>query len=474
MTRFAACFFSSILITVPLVPQTNPERQFSSLVSPDTLREYVQTLSSFGNRWGGTPSGDRAAAWIAGTMRRFGLEVTVQKDPERLVFVNLRWRLRVVEPRSLRRLIRNDGLAGFSPSVPVTTAELVDPDVDDAELGGKAVLTHRQVTESLYDEIVRQEGVAILSYAPGDSTIYPDWAMLTPLSPSSDHPIPLYNISYRNGERLRRELRKGTTVRLSFGASTMITNGAPLTVVGRIRGTGQGRYIICAHGDSDSGGPGADDNASGVAGVLEMARVLSGMIRAGRLSKPVPNLDFVVWGSEYYSTEHFVQRERDSLHTILGVLNYDQIGTGASRNCVYFESNDVPHNAALLSVLDSVGRGFAGKRGFWEEATTNPSQGGTDSYVFLPDHLTRLDVPEVLIPSVTIYTAAWNSPRRIVQTDGWSSNAWKGPRDTVIIDYSRYYHSTRDVPSLTTEREPFNMVWAVKAVGIAMLRLAWK
>jgi hypothetical protein len=30
-----------------------------------------------------------------------------------------------------------------------------------------------------------------------------------------------------------------------------------------------------------------------------------------------------------------------------------------------------------------------------------------------------------------------------------------------------------DLPSLTTDKEPFNMVWGVKAVGIALLRLAW-
>ena len=35
-------------------------------------------------------------------------------------------------------------------------------------------------------------------------------------------------------------------------------------------------YIVGAHYDSVQGSPGADDNASGVAGVLEAARVLSG------------------------------------------------------------------------------------------------------------------------------------------------------------------------------------------------------
>ena len=82
-------------------------------------------------------------------------------------------------------------------------------------------------------------------------------------------------------------------------------------------------------------------------------------------------------------------------------------------------------------------------------------------------------MPEAKIPSVTIYTAAWDVKTTMAQTAGWQSKAWKGSADSVVIDYSRYYHSSLDAPELTTDKEPFNMVWAVKAVGIALLRLAW-
>ena len=41
------------------------------------------------------------------------------------------------------------------------------------------------------------------------------------------------------------------------------------------------------------------------------------------------------------------------------------------------------------------------------------------------------------------------------------------------MDDSAYYHSAGDTPENTTEREPQNMVRAVKAAGLALLRLAW-
>jgi hypothetical protein len=128
----------------------------------------------------------------------------------------------------------------------------------------------------------------------------------------------------------------------------------------------------------------------------------------------------------------------------------------------------------LLRTLQRIGEDYVGKKAFWREATTNPSQGGTDSYVFLPNYLNRLGVPVVEIPSVTIFTAAWQESKAIYQPKEWRTEAWKGPADSVYIDYSEYYHSSLDTPEMTTDREPFNMTWGVKAVGIALLRLAWR
>ncbi|MEX2116872.1 MAG: M28 family peptidase [Bacteroidota bacterium] len=467
--------FTLFLVSNIVPAQNSIEKQLSVQVSQTNLRGHVRTLVGFGNRWGGTPSGDRAARYVAETLNRYGLEVETITDPERLVFVHTKWSLRIGRPRRLRGLIKNEWLAGFSPSVKSTRARLVDL-VDEEQrdsLEGAAVLTERLVDSELYDQLVNRGAVAILSFAPGDSMSYAGWSMISNLPESSENKIPLYNLSWGNGNRLRNELRAGETIELTFDARTRVESGSPKTVTGLLRGSSDQYFIVCAHGDSDAGGPGADDNASGVAGVLEMARVLTHMIRNGKLDRPTVGIKFVVWGAEYYSTEHFVRTHGERLADIAGVLNYDEIGTGATRNCIYFESNDVEHNRELLIVLNSIGEEYYGKAGFWEEATTNPSQGGTDSYVFLPEHLERLSAPSALIPSVTVYTAAWNSLRTFPQTEGWTSRAWKGHPDSVTIDFSRYYHSSHDLPEVTTEREPFNMSWAVKAIGIALLRIAW-
>ena len=242
-------------------------------------------------------------------------------------------------------------------------------------------------------------------------------------------------------------------------------------MAGAIRGS-RGYYLVTAHGDSDAGGPGADDNASGVATVLEIARVLSSLAKDGRF-RPAFSIRFVIWGTEYHSAKVYIEREGVRLADCLGVINFDETGTGAEREAIYFESNDVPWNAALLRALERVGEDYVGKPGFWPEFTTNPSQGGTDSYAFLPKAHKGQDYTTLQIPATTVYTAAWDALAPLAQTPGWDPKGWPTP-GRLVVDYSAYYHSSGDTPDNTTEREPQNMVRAVKAVAIALLRLTDK
>ena len=336
------------------------------------------------------------------------------------------------------------------------------------------MLLEQHPSEKMYKELVDDGAKCILSYSVVKSSAYSNWAMIATLKESQKNPIPVFNISNNAGQRIREELAHGTSVVIRYSSKTKIMNGSPKTVVAALQGQKDDYYIICAHGDSDSGGPGADDNASGESGVLEVARILNTMVRNKTMPLPYYSIRFVIWGSEYYSASSYVKQHANELKKIRGVINYDEIGIGRPRNCLYFEGNDIPHNYELLKLFERVGEEYAGKKGFWKEATTNPSQGGTDSYVFLPEYLDHLDVPEEKIPSITIYTAAWNEPKSIKQTSGWSSKAWKGNPDSVIIGYSPYYHSSLDIPVFTTDKEPNKMVWGVNAVGIALIRLLWQ
>jgi hypothetical protein len=71
---------------------------------------------------------------------------------------------------------------------------------------------------------------------------------------------------------LKPELQSGFTVCTPYGVCAM-----PINIVARIQGSDAASdhaVLLCAHYDSVGAGPGASDNASGVAALLEIARVL--------------------------------------------------------------------------------------------------------------------------------------------------------------------------------------------------------
>lgn len=69
-------------------------------------------------------------------------------------------------------------------------------------------------------------------------------------------------------------------------------------VIGQLEGVdpAAARVLIGAHVDTVEGSPGADDNASGVAGVLEAVRLLSEMVEAGW--RPAAPVEFAIFNLE--------------------------------------------------------------------------------------------------------------------------------------------------------------------------------
>jgi Peptidase family M28 len=451
------------------------EETFVGTVSEDNLKRYVRELVAFGPRMGGTPSNEKSAAYLAAHFKKLGLDVAVVDDAPALAHWEDGWRVAMEAGGAIESAFP----LGFSPSAPAGTSGvlLFVPDLrkatPDSSWKGRVVYTQADVSSGAYAAIVKSGHLpaAILTSAPNDPTRYIDWSRIGHLPAKADNPIPAFAVSYVDGRSLAAAAAQHRAVTVQLTAT--IRERRPRTVVATLNGQDRDAYyLICAHGDSDSGGPGADDNASGVATVMEIARVLTDLTKGNRLGLPKQSIRFVVWGAEYASAKSYIEREGDKLRQAKAVINFDETGTGAEREAIYFESNEVPWNETLLRTLDKVGADYLNRPGFWTEYTTNPSQGGTDSYAFLPRQYKGQGYTSLQIPSTTIYTAAWDKLADVPQTPGWESVGTPDPKN-LKIDFSLYYHSSADTPENTTEREPQNMVRAVKATGIALLRLIW-
>ena len=462
-----------VMAVVSGAAQRAPERAFAAEVKEEALRRYVRELVAFGPRMGGTPSNERSAAYLEKYFRDLGLEVSVVDDAPALAHWEDSWRVEIEGGG----IVESAWPMGFSRSIAEGSGQLLFvPDlrkaVPDASWQGRVIYTQSDVGGA-YAAIVKSGHLprAILTSAPNDPSRYVDWSRINHLPSRDDNPVPAFAVSFVDGRSLAAAAaaERRVTVRLT----ATVRQGRPRTVIATLAGENRDSYfMLCAHGDSDAGGPGADDNASGVATVMEIARVFSQLTRARALRRPRHAIRFVIWGAEYRSARSYIEREGERLSQLRAVINFDQTGSGAEREAIYFESNEVPWNAELLRTFESVGAEYVNQPGFWSEYTTNPSQGGTDSYAFLPREYRGTGYTKLQIPSTTVYTAAWDKLNEVVQTPGWESKGTPDPRN-LKIDYSLYYHSSGDTPENTTEREPQNMVRAVKATGIALLRLNW-
>ncbi len=110
------------------------------------------------------------------------------------------------------------------------------------------------------------------------------------------------------------------------------------------------RYVVSSHFDSSARGPGADDNTSGTAALLEAARVLAG--------RPLPaSIEFAFLTGEeagLLGSREYVGRAVEADEQIVGVLNNDMVGFADDHrldNTIRYSNagiRDLQHAAAFL------------------------------------------------------------------------------------------------------------------------------
>ena len=174
--------------------QSKTELRFSTLVSQERLQQRVRDLVAFGNRQGGTRSGDEAVSYLVKQFKAMGLQTEVLEDPERLTYTNLHWKLDVAVPVSLRGVFRNAWLAGFSPSVKSSRTRLVRvanvEELDKIDIDSASVLVDGNRIDQLYDQLVAKRASCVLTWYEPRSKAYNDCAMITSLPRSEKNPVP--------------------------------------------------------------------------------------------------------------------------------------------------------------------------------------------------------------------------------------------------------------------------------------------
>jgi hypothetical protein len=431
------------------------ERTLAARVSEAGMVETVRRLVAFGPRQYGTPSNHEAAAWLASEFRKAGLEVNVREDPPRNWYQPVSWEVRAdVDGATPSAVV----LMTAWPGSGAPSGRGEGPLSVATQQGAVCLTSSNPTPESTAGcAAMLVDGRASASGWPVVSRLRGTWA------------IPVFVVSPTETAPLREKLAAGGAVRMAFSLNAKSGNAAAHTVVATLPGRDRSKYILfCAHADSDSGGPGANDNASGVAIVLEIARAIAAAVKSGALPQPAWDLRFASWGGEISSTREYLAGVEQDPSRLQAVFNYDQSGFGSSKDALYVEPDDVPVNAALVRLARAVMSDHIGAAGFPSRAASVRTQGGTDSYVFQP----RAQGATVY-PAVTLYTSAWDRERALPVTQGFPPINWYADETPgmVTVDGDAFYHSVGDTPANTTDREPSNMGWCARVGLLSALRM---
>lgn len=149
-------------------------------------------------------------------------------------------------------------------------------------------------------------------------------------------------LSYGVKEKLKAACLKGK-VDLNVSIETKIYQAEELTLIANVKGNVKPneRFVYSAHVQE----PGANDNATGVGTLAEMARLTASLVKTGKL-KPQRTLTFL-WGDEIVSTARYITEDTTRAKGILWGMSLDMVGEDTKKTGGSFLIEKMPDPSAI-------------------------------------------------------------------------------------------------------------------------------
>ncbi|MCP4711241.1 MAG: M28 family peptidase [Planctomycetes bacterium] len=145
-----------------------------------------------------------------------------------------------------------------------------------------------------------------------------------------------FMLPVREGQYLKQRLTRGEKIKVHAVVEATQQPYDLQDVIARIPGDDldTNAVIFSAHLFEGITKQGANDNKSGSAGILEVARTLHGLIESGRLEKPKRSIRFL-WGPEFSGTGPWVKENQAEMDNTFCNINMDMVGEWLSLNKAY-------------------------------------------------------------------------------------------------------------------------------------------
>ncbi len=295
--------------------------------------------------------------YVRDQLKRCGLEgIEIVAYPGGEAWVGRKGELWEVKPIRQKLASFNDMVpmlvSGSSPTE--TTGELIwvgrgtVEDIRTAQVEGKIVVTEGNISFVHREACLRQGALGVIAVNHGRPTSGPlelSWSGIvargrprTPrgesdqtsdAEPPAEPPKPRFgfNLPLREGDLLKNRLISGEKITVDIKIDTESLPYDLENIVCFIPGTdaNAGEIIFSAHLFEGIVKQGANDNISGSAAILEVARVLQTLISDGRLPRPKRTIRFL-WGPEFSGTSRWVRDNREIMEKTLCNINMDMVG----------------------------------------------------------------------------------------------------------------------------------------------------
>jgi aminopeptidase YwaD len=329
-------------------PKTSllPDQQLNAIAkeaSGSLAKDTIIALGRF-HRVHASPGFHEAAEYIAAKAREYGLDdVHIESfpadgkttyntfrsylgwEPGGGVLTELSPRGGVIADYSKMRT----ALADYSNSASVE-ADLIDvgpgtspKDYEGKTVKGKIVLAGGDVATAHRQAVELRGAAGVLSYqsnqVTGWSGDYPDLVRWGHLSPYNEKNTFAFMISLRRAREFQSRLAHGENIRLQAMVNAQMKPSNFEVVTGVIRGTDPdaGEIVFSCHLCHQK--PGANDNASGAATILEDARILA------KLPRPRRTIRFI-WPPEISGTMCYLARHADEIPKMRAAIHMDMVG----------------------------------------------------------------------------------------------------------------------------------------------------
>jgi len=238
-------------------------------------------------------------------------------------------------------------------------------DFDGKDVKNKIVLTSSSPGPVHEEAVFNRGALGVISFSYPRPLDYPDPVERDGIShyETSDgrKSTFAFKISYRKGQELLRMLEGGQKLELEVDVKARVYPSQYENVIATIKGTDPEaeEFLLTAHLCHFD--PGANDNASGAATILEIARALKELIATGEIEPPRRTIRFI-WIPEMSGSYAYAATHPERTDKIMCGLNLDMVGSYLNRNNsgFYFHltPDSMPHfiNDVVANFADFVGQ----------------------------------------------------------------------------------------------------------------------